>query len=104
MPDLFPADTDENASLADKEERPRPALGVWSRRLLNVPHLAAFLNASIRYRPRLPSPRHISDITALTDWGRAGASVDLRSRPPDGAGVWVRKSVSMPVGTLNQAI
>lgn len=78
MPDLFPADTDENASLADKEERPRPALGVWSRRLLNVPHLAAFLNASIRYRPRLPSPRHISDITALTDWGRAGASERTR--------------------------
>ena len=56
MPDLFPADTDENASLADKEERPRPALGVWSRRLLNVPHLAAFLNASIRYRPLALAP------------------------------------------------
>lgn len=55
-----------------------PTLGAWSRRLLAVPHLAAFLRASVRYRPRLPSPRHASDVTGLAGWGYTRASERTR--------------------------
>lgn len=83
MPDLSSPDMTASPSSSGEEtpsaaRNPLPTLGVWSRRLLGVPHLSAFLNASVRYRPRLPSPRHISDVSALAGWGYTRASEHTR--------------------------
>lgn len=59
-------------------QTPVGTIAVWTRAMLAVPHLTAFLGAPVRYRPALPTPRRVGDVTAMAGWGYARASEKAR--------------------------
>lgn len=59
-------------------QTPVGTIAVWSRAMLAVPHLAAFLGAPVRYRAALPTPRRVGDVTAMAGWGCNRASEKAR--------------------------
>lgn len=58
---------------------PAGTIGIWTRSLWNIPHLAAFLDSPVRFRPPLPTPHRLSGVSALAAWGLTPKAAKVRA-------------------------
>lgn len=62
---------------------PAGTIGIWTRSIWNIPHLAAFLDSPVRFRPPLPSQRKLSSVSALAGWGLTSKAGKIRALAAD---------------------